>query len=124
MAGELIPLVMVPRYTTFADAVARDFTTIAMDVTDYQTAIVSVWRGGLIGASAAFKVYFEESTDQESWTACDGTNPAGQDPGTNNEVQYSATLKKRWFRVKVSLTTGTDMSVTMWAMGFLEQRIS
>ena len=118
MAGELVPLVMMPRYTTLAGA--SNFTTIAMDVTDYQTAILNVWRGKLI-AGTTFTVSAEESTDQEVWTACSGTNCTNYDPGQEAEGQVSATVKKRWFRIRVTLGGG-DPQATAWAVGFLEQR--
>ena len=42
MAGELVPLVLLPRYSTFSGA--HSFTTIGMEVSDYSSAIVNVWR--------------------------------------------------------------------------------
>ena len=119
MSGELVPLVLLPRYTTYAGV--GTYTTIAMDVTEYQSAIVNVWRGVLNGGGTV-TISFEESTDQVNWTTC--TDGAGGDPGTDSETQYTPTLKKRWFRAKV-VTTGTEVvTVTMWAVGFLEMRIS
>ena len=122
MAGELIPLVMLPRYTTYASSGSQDFTTIAMDVTQFESAILNVWRSGLSSTgSPTFKIYFEESTDQTSWSTCAGTGGSGQDPGAATEAQYTATLAKRWFRVRVSLG-GTDPVATCWCVGFLEER--
>jgi hypothetical protein len=119
MAGELVPLVLLPRHTSYVGATT--FTTIGMDVTEYQKAIVNVWRGPLTGSSPTFAISFEESTDQDTWTTC--TNGSGGDPGTNTEAQYTPDLKKRWFRVKVVLA-GTSPAVTCWAIGFLEMRES
>jgi len=118
MAGELVPLVMMPRYTTLAGA--STFTTIAMDVTQYQTAILNVWRGRLI-TSGTFACTCEESTDQDTWSDCAGTNTVSYDPTQETEGQVSATLKKRWFRLRIVLG-GTDSQATLWAVGFLEQR--
>jgi len=118
MAGELVPLVMLPRYSTLAGATS--FTTIAMDATDYQTAILNVWRGKLI-SGGTFAVTSEESTDQDTWSTCSGTNCSAYDPGEATEGQVSATIKKRWFRIKVVLTA-TDAQATCWAVGFLKQR--
>jgi len=120
MAGNLTPLVMLPRYTTFAGA--NTFVTVGMDVTDFEKAILNCWRGALIGSGGpTFAISFEESTDQDTWTTC--TNGTASDPGAATEAQYSPTLAKRWFRVKVVLT-GTNPAVTCWAVGFLEQRES
>lgn len=118
-SGELVPLVMIPRYSTYCGASV--FTTIAMDVTEYQKAILNCWRGKLSGSSPTFAIAFEESTDQVSWTTC--TNGTGGDPGEETEVQYTPDLKKRWFRVKVTLG-GTNPVATCWAVGFLEMRLS
>jgi hypothetical protein len=124
MAGELVPLVLLPRYTTYVGRPASGtnfYSTIAMDVTEYTSAIVNVWRGKILGTSASIAFTFQESTDQVEWTDCSGVT-AGVDPGENVETQYVATLKKRWFRVKVLM--GTDAIASCWAVGFLEQRLS
>ena len=119
MSGELVPLVQIPRYTTYCGALT--FTTIAMDVTDYQSAILNVWRGVLNGGGAV-AISFEESTDQNSWTDCTGGTAA--DPGEDTEFQYTPTITKRWFRAKVVLTGAEPVVVTVWAVGFLELRQS
>lgn len=118
MAGELVPLVLIPRYTTYAGV--ETFTTIGMEVTDYEKALVNVWRGPLAGGGA-FVVTFEESTDGTKWTTCTGATPG--DPGEDTETQYTPSLNKRWFRVKIELT-GTDPVVTAWGLGFLQMRES
>jgi len=119
MAGELVPLVLLPRYTTYCGA--TDFTTIAMEVADYAKAHVSVWRGPMIGTGPTFTVVFQESTDQLTWTTCN--NGTGGDPGSGSEAQYTPELNKRWFRIKVTLG-GTDPVGSCWAIGFLELRES
>ena len=118
MAGELVPLVLVPRYTTYAGATS--FTTIGMEVTDYEKALVNVWRGPLAGGGT-FSVTFQESTDGTSWSTCSGATPG--DPGEATETQYIPLLNKRWFRVLIALT-GTDPATSVWALGFLQLRES
>lgn len=124
MAGELVPLVMLPRYTTYAGKPSSGYTyfsTIAMDVTQYESAILNVWRGGIVGATTpGFTISFFESTDQIVWSACAGSS-AG-DPGENTEAQYTLDLKKRWFQIRVQLG-GADNIVSCWAVGFLEERL-
>lgn len=126
--GELVPLVLLPRYTTYAGLTTTGtgphyFSTIAMDVTEYQNAIVNMWRGKLIGTATVAPAFtLEESTDQVTWTTCGGTT-AAFDPGENAETQYTAALTKRWFRVKLALGQ-VDNVLTCWAVGFLEQRLS
>lgn len=118
MAGELVPLVLIPRYTTYAGA--QTFTTIGMEVTDYEQAIVNTWRGPLAGGGT-IQFKFEESTDGSSWSTC--TNGSAADPGASTEAQYTPTLAKRWFRISVELT-GSDPVATCWAMGHLVLRES
>jgi hypothetical protein len=120
MAGELVPLVMMPRYSVYSGETT--FTTIAMDVTDYQTAILNLWRGKLV-TNTTLLISAEESTDQVTWATC--TGGTGVDPGVETEVQMTATLKKRWFRLKLVLgvSAGSPYPVaTCWAVGYLEQR--
>jgi len=119
MAGELVPLVLIPRYTSYSGDLT--FTSIAMDVTEYENAIVNVWRGKLLGTSPTIVFSFQESTDQETWSTC--TNGSGGDPGEDTEAQYTPELKKRWFRIKIVMG-GTDPVTTCWAVGFLELRQS
>ena len=125
MAGELTPLVLLPRYTTYAGkATDQFFTTIGMDVTQYESAIINMWRGKFVGTDTPDDLFvrFEESTDQDSWTTCTGS-PGGDDgPAENTEEQYTLTLKKRWFRIKVGLPNANNV-VSCWAVGFLEDRL-
>jgi hypothetical protein len=121
MAGVQVPLVMVPRFATYAGE--ETFTTIPMDVTDFQAAILNVWRAALV-ANTTFQVTAQESADQAVWSTCSGTNCSNYDPGSN-EGQLSATLKKRWFRLKLVLgiSSGSPYPMaTCWAVGFLEER--
>lgn len=119
MAGNLVPLVLIPRFTSYIGA--NTFVTVGMDVSEYVKAIVNAWRGAMTGSTPTFALSFEESTDQDSWTTCTGGSSA--DPGANTEAQYTPTLAKRWFRVKLVLA-GTQPCVTCWALGFLEMRES
>jgi hypothetical protein len=125
MAGELVPLVLLPRYTTYAGKITDSyFTTVGMDVTQFEYAIVNFWRGKIVGTAGTpeFTVWFEESTDQSVWSECTGSPPGGDDPGENTEVQWVLTLKKRWFRVRIQLGEA-DNVVSCWAVGFLEERL-
>jgi hypothetical protein len=124
MAGELVPLVMIPRYTTYAGAKPDDgFTTVGMDVTNYDSAILNIWRGQIIatGGTPAFKVNCEESTDQNVWSACEGTS-VDEAILEDTEEQIVAQLNKRWFRIRISVA-GTAPVVSCWAVGYLEQRL-
>jgi hypothetical protein len=118
MAGVFVPLVLIPRYTTYAGA-ATDFITIGMDVTDYESATVSFWRGPFVGTGVAITINFEESMDQLTWTVC--TGGPYLDPGAAIEGQFIPLISKRWFRIRVTVA-GTNPVVTCWCIGFLEQR--
>lgn len=123
MNQDLVPLVMLPRFTTYAGRASptQCFSTIGMDVTEYDEAVLNVWRGHVVGTiTPGFAIWFEESTDQDSWTRCTGSpgGSAGSDPGENAEQQSTLVLRKRWFRVRVQLG-GADNVVTCWAVGYL-----
>lgn len=120
MAGRLTPVVLLPRFTTLAGA--DTFRTIGMDVTEYSSGLINMWRSPLVGASPTFAFLFEESSDQAVWTACAFT-PSETDPGADDETQYTVTLKKRWLRLSITLG-GTSPVATCWAVGFLEERLT
>jgi hypothetical protein len=126
MAGELVPLVMFARYTVLAGE--GSYSTIGMDVTEYQSSILNGWRGAVLppAGSGTYELVFEESTDQVVWTACtvvaSGGGTAPWDPGAGQEEQFTATLRKRWFRVRVVLGGSAAAVVTTWLVGFLELR--
>jgi hypothetical protein len=125
--GTLVPLVLLPRYTTYAGLTVAGtgphfFCTIAMDVTEYQTAIVNIWRGVFIGTTPGVTFNLEESSDQLTWTTCGGTS-LDFTVSENTETQYTAALTKRWFRIRLVPATSTTV-FSCWAVGFLEQRLS
>ena len=118
MAGELVPLVMMPRFSTYAGATT--FYSIWMDVSEYEKAILNVWRGPM--SVGTFALTCEESTDGIVPSNCAGVTWP-EDPTADAEEQYIVTLKKRWFRTKLVLT-GSGVTVSCWAVGFLERRES
>ena len=117
MAGELVPTVMFPRFTTLSGA--GTYTTAPLQVTRYAELRLNVWRGPLIGTTPTILFTIQESIDRENWTTCSGTSAF--DPGSETEDQETATLTKRWMRLKAVLA-GTDAGVTCWATGGLELR--
>lgn len=118
MAGTLVPLVLIPRYTTLSGSTT--FQTIAMDVTDYEKAIVDYWRSAGAGLGS-ITANFEESIDQVTWSTC--TGGPYTDPGANAQSQFQPELTKRWFRITVTLTGGNPVC-TLWCIGFLMVRES
>ena len=122
MAGELVPLVLFPKFTTLSGQTT--FTTVALDVSSYQSARVGFWRGPVM-SNGAVAANFEESMDQLNWTSCPGA-PIDWDPGQSTEGQADCSLTKQWFRMRVALSEymggGTDVSTTCWALGTLQRR--
>lgn len=119
MAGVYVPLVLVPRYTTYCGGTGTSFTTIGMDVSEFEQAVVSCWRAaGLNLTSVTYN--FEESMDQQNWSTCGG-GPF-TDPGALLEAQFSPLLTKRWFRINITVVTGSVAVLTCWCIGFLMQR--
>jgi len=115
MAGTLVPLVLFPRFSSFTEGY---FPTVPMDVSAYQKAIFTVWRGPTT-SSGSFFLNCYESTDRVYWSLC--TVSGSPDPGPNAEGVLVAYLKKRWFRAEVQLDGG-EAQVTCWAAGHLEMR--
>ncbi|HLE97904.1 MAG TPA: hypothetical protein VI997_11080 [Candidatus Thermoplasmatota archaeon] len=115
MAGVLVPVVLMRRFTTLVGA--ADYSTVAIEVKDYQNAILSVWRGP---AKDTLTFFVEESFDQKSWTLCSGAE-ADWDPGASAEDQVTAALTKRWLRVRAVLL-GLNARASCWVLGFLERR--
>ena len=125
MAGRLVPLVMYPRYSSFAGK--HPFTTVPLDVTGYSRAVLTCWRGPHNISPGTGGVLFvcEESTDQQVWVTCAGTN-VSFDPGENTEGVASAELRRKWFRLKFNVQADAleqDLArVTCWSVGHLVAR--
>ena len=123
MAGTLVPLVMFPRYSGFSwDDHSVVLSTVPIDVSDYQSAILTVWRGP-VRSGVTFGISLEESTDQNTWTECDATQSQPYDPGSGDQGVQVATLAKRWLRASIQLGgAASTHEATCWAIGHLERR--
>lgn len=128
MLPEQVPVVLVPRSTTLAGAIGGSdgFTTVALDVTAFSRAVVTVWRGVVIGdppppMTDPFEIVFEESTDRVTWATCAGS-PVIQ-PVENVQLGCTVTLAKRWFRVRIVLAQANNVA-SCWVAGFLEKRMT
>ena len=117
MNGALVPVVLLPRYSTYFGA--GDFTTVPLNVEAYSKGTITLWRGRLLGTTPAFKAYFEDSHDTVTWTPF---NPSGEDPGNVSSMIVRFDLARRWLRVRIDLD-GTQPAVTCWAVGTLELRV-
>ncbi len=121
MAGTQVPLVLLPRYTTYSGADQAVFTTIGMDVSEYDKAILSFWRSAGKDLNAV-AINFQESNDQNLWSTCGG-GPFN-DPTANTEAQFQPVITKRWFRISITIqgVAAANCVATCWCIGFLEQR--
>jgi hypothetical protein len=116
--GEMVPVVLVPRFTGLVGS--GSFTTTPIDLEPFARATITFWRGYQPGTDTlSFKMYFEDSHDAETWTAF---NPSGTDPGAATAAIAGYDLIRRWFRVRIEIT-GTNTGATCWAVGLLESRV-
>ena len=127
MAGELVPLVMIPRFTTYCGA--GSFETVPLLVAAYSRATLTVWRGKLVGnwtpsggSAATFSLVFQGSHDANTWV---DLTTAITTPDVSSKVEFD--LNCRWLRVSVVLTTTLPSplvgAITCWAAGSLVRRV-
>lgn len=120
MKGEQVPLVMIPRFTTYLGA--GEFATAPLDVERFAAVVLTVWRGYLLGTTPTFHLYLEASHDAPA-DAADWVQL--EDLGLNDDQSVTVThdLTRRWLRVRVVLG-GTNPAVTCWASGGLDLRLT
>lgn len=120
MIGKAVPLVLIPRYTTYVGE--STFTTAPLRVSDYAMAYFTFWRGPLTGSGlgGTFKADFQLSHDGEVWV-----DAITQITSVDGYDDLEITLSRRLLRVKIELavTTGNTVGITCWATGLLERRI-
>ena len=118
MKGELVPVVLVPRYTGYVGS--GTYTTMPLNVEAFAKGTITLWRGRLPGTgSPTFTAYFEDSHDGVEWTPFDA---GGEDPGADASAIVRFDLVRRWLRVRVVLT-GSGTGASCWAVGMLERRV-
>jgi hypothetical protein len=114
MIGEAVPLVLLPRYSSFVGE--NTFTTAALRVSDYAKAHVSFWRGPL--KSGSFQAEFQVSHDGQTWDTVTTVTTV------DTRDEYSLTLKERWLRMEIQISGGNGPAITCWCTGLLEKRIA
>lgn len=121
MAGELVPVVMVPRFTTYVGAGV--FTTVALDVSAFEKVHLTTWAGPLIGdpgtGADLTAAVLEESQDGDTWSVY-GTLLSLPDAHELTTVL----LGKRFLRARVELAADASgvVAMTCWSVGYLERR--
>jgi len=119
MTGEMVPLVVLPRFTSYVGA--GTFSTAPMDVSEFTGGEVTFWRGPLVGgaAMAPFTTHFEGSHDALNWTAV--SPPV---TSANASSWFALPFPKRWFRVRVVLQADGSgvVGISLWLAGAIERR--
>jgi hypothetical protein len=115
MAQVVTPVVLLPRFTSIVGI--GPFPSLPVEVTAFQTARLTIWRGPMIGTGPALSFAFLESTDRNAWFPC----TPSVSPVENVETPVEFALDRRWFRVVVHLF-GTNPGVTCWVQGFFINR--
>jgi len=128
MKGTVEPFVLIPRYTSYVGenkedgGVDNSFATVPLDVSAFSKAVLTFWRGPLLGGpGAAFSAQFESSHDGVTWFP-EGAAITSTDTSDKHDID----LDRRWFRVRIELTenpTNETVGITCWATGNLEQRL-
>ena len=114
MAGEAVPLVLIPRFTSYVGNNA--FTTVPLRVSDYSKAHITFWRGRLLVET--FSAEFQVSHDAYTWQ--NALSPPTVITSVDACDSYSMDLNHRWFRIKIVLS---GSAITCWATGLLVKRV-
>ena len=109
MQGSMVPVVLLPRFTTFVGGGSH--ATAPLDVTDFDRLVVDFGRGGILGGGS-ISCEFQGSHDGVAWFALDSVGSAA-------DVRLD--LTRRWLRVVVTLAGG--QAVTCWCAGQLRRRV-
>ncbi|MCE9635091.1 MAG: hypothetical protein K8T90_05230 [Planctomycetes bacterium] len=112
MQGELVPVVMFPRFTTLIGE--ADYETAALDVTDFDRAVLSFEQGVTFPGGGTMTVYFEDSHDGDRWFPLASASLATQ--------IVRLDLPRRWFRMRISITG--PAAITCWCAGTLRRRVA
>ena len=124
MIGALIPMVVLPRFTSYVGA--GSFTMEPMPVVTFDKGQVLFWRGPLVGGAASdpFRAYFEESHDAVIWSEA-ATTPSQPVTTADTSGTFSIHFKKRWFRIRVELAANASgvVAISLWMVGELERRV-
>ncbi len=118
-AGEKVPMVFFPRFSSFVGD--GSYYTTPIDMLGFGQFSVSGWRGKLLGTtSPTFGFLLQESADLESWENLDGVAWDPLEDGTDTKTH---TPTRRYVRMAVVLATsgGSDAQATCWAVGFAER---
>lgn len=123
MAGNVDRIILLPRYTALVgvyDETASAWQalhTAPIQVSQYASAIVSLWGGVQKGAAMASAVLLQESSDLENWADVSGSSSLGGVSDSESTVSVSFSLD--WLRLSLTLSaTWPDVPAqTFWCVG-------
>ena len=122
MIGELVPVVMLPRFTSYVGP--GTFATAPLGVEAFSGGEVTFWRGPLVGGAATspFTAYLEESHDALVWTLAFPTAVTQ----VNRSDSCAMPFTKRWFRVRVVLAANASgvVGISLWMAGAFVRRVA
>jgi len=109
MQGTMVPVVLIPRFTTYAGE--ADYESAPVDVTAFDRLVVEysctpVTGGGTVTCE------FQDSHDATTWFTLDSRTATG-------DVRVD--LSRRWLRVVVRV--GPSQGLTCWCSGQLRRRV-
>jgi hypothetical protein len=121
MSSGVQKTVLLPRFTSLVGSNA--FHTAAMNVRQFASATISVWRGQECGSNlSAFDVRLQESADLSIWSDVGSSFS----PAAHQEVSEARDLDVEWIRLVIELVPinpgGTPPAVTCWAVANLVPR--
>jgi hypothetical protein len=118
LKGPLVPIVLIPRFTSYVSSMTTLYPSNPIDVMDYVGGTVVAGRGPVLGTGGpSVTIAIDESEDMVIWTNVVSIGLST----TSTEIDF--TLTRRWMRVSVTLV-GTNPAVTCWCAGSLERRVS
>lgn len=127
MKGDLVPVVMIPRFTSYVGE--GTYTTVPMDVSGFKSATLEFWRGLLHGTvgQVSFNAHFEEAAQPSPPSASDWVALISPISAPNTSSLLPLTFTRQFFRIRIELATSDDTNnlaaITCWAAGSLEKRI-
>jgi hypothetical protein len=127
MKGELVPVVMIPRFTSYVGA--GTYTTIPIDVSGFKLATLEFWRGQLLGTvgDVSFEANFEEASQADPPSINDWHALVTAITAPNDSDLLTLEFTRQFFRVRIAMSYGAASNkltaLTCWAAGSLERRI-
>jgi hypothetical protein len=119
LEGRLVPIVLHPRFTSIGGSGVQ-FYTFPVDVSAYEGALLTFWRGPTLVSSGTplLNFHFEQSMNRQEWSGMSGSpfNIASDD-----EVEKTLEFTMKWFRLMNDYANGTGIT-TLWAQGWLVKR--